>query len=73
MIKPLENVLYQCKCTNKSKDGILIVTTARVIYKQDSLLAYSYLRMSLKVKRAESRDKKYWVVLLSEGDKKQSE
>jgi hypothetical protein len=40
MIKPLENVLdqFKCTCTSplKKEVGILVVTTARVLFKSDN-------------------------------------
>jgi hypothetical protein len=36
MIKPMENVLLQEKCQFKKKEGILLVTTARVLFKSEN-------------------------------------
>lgn len=51
MLKPLENVLHQVKCYSLSlkKDGILIITNARVIFKCESEFAFQIVRKDLQV------------------------
>ena len=51
MIRPLEHVLLQVKCySNKEdKEGIMIVTNARVIFKHENNFAFQMVRQNLKV------------------------
>jgi len=51
MIRPLEQVLLQVKCySNKEdKEGIMIVTNARVIFKHENNFTFQMVRQNLKV------------------------
>lgn len=67
MIRPLEHVLLQVKCySNKEeKEGILVITNARAIFKLDNTFAFQLLRRNLKVQKAYDEKKLYWVLQMS--------
>lgn len=70
MIKPFENVLLQVKCysNNEQQDGILIVTSARVLFKCENNFAFQLVRTQLKIQKAPTE--KYWALQIAqEGSK----
>jgi hypothetical protein len=68
MIKPLENVLdqFKCTCTSplKKEVGILVVTTARVLFKSDNSFNLMLQRQGIKKGLTADRAHKesFWVI-----------
>jgi hypothetical protein len=74
MLKPLERICDTVKCVvrrkNVEKEGILILTSARVLFKADNEIDVQFLRQNLIVNRKE-RPGEYWVLQLMDGNNKQ--
>jgi hypothetical protein len=68
-IRPLEKVLLQLKCYNTSlkKNGLMIVTTTRMLWRVDTTFPIQIIRagVQLNVQRT-SKGTEYWVIQIIE-------